>query len=266
MFGWQRPQVSHGPPKVPHALGWVPGWQTPAMSQHPMAHVCEQPMPPSMPVPPSVGVHRPASQVSPAWHFTHRSPPMPHAAVVVVTKHWLSAVQQPLGQVADEQRTSQRFEKHSLFWVRQLLQAAPPVPHAFEATPTLHEPLSQQPVQPGHAPASALPPAALPPALPPPVACAHTPFVHAPLQATHAAPLVPHAVESVPATHAPDDEQHPAHDAPQVCCPHARPTTARNPAVTITVTTNALLPVLMAKQRRTLRARGEGQSHGASSL
>lgn len=152
---------------------------------------------------------------------------MPHAAVVVVVKHWLSAVQHPVGQFAELQRTSQRFEKHSLPCVVQFAHVAPPVPHEFEATPVRQVPLSQQPVHPGHAPASALPPPAPPPLDPPPVALAHAPSTQAPLHAAHAAPAFPQAVASAPPTQAPVEVQHPAHAAPHFGCPHEAPTKAR---------------------------------------
>lgn len=95
----------------------------------------------------------------------------------------------------------------ALFCAWQFSQVAPPRPHAVKVFPPRHAPLSQHPLQFGHAgippavPPLVPPPVVLPPPAPPPVLPpTHNPAVHACpcMQIAQERPSTPHAPLVVP--------------------------------------------------------------------
>lgn len=192
------------PPAAPQAEGIVPAWQTSALSQQPTGHVDWQVTTPPSPTPPSTGSQRPERQPSPGWHLTQLCPFVPQARVVVLVMHWLFW-QQPLGQFDGPHGTWHCPVTQMRLLGRQSVHVAPPTPQAFEAAPPRQTPFWQHPLQLGQAPASA--------AVPPPEpasAMAHARAVQTPeAQAEHAAPPLPHAAASEPATHFPLASQQP---------------------------------------------------------
>lgn len=195
--------VMHRPPRVPQALGLVPGWQTFAMSQQPVVQVDSQESPASALVPPSTGVHRPMRHASRGWQSTHDSPWRPHACTVVVVMHSLLR-QQPL-QFDGPHGAWQRPATQVRFCATQSTQTPPSEPQALAIAPERHVPFWQQPRQFAQvAPASE-------PFIEPASASEHAPETQAPWQALHAAPAVPQAEVSAPETHWPAALQQPEH-------------------------------------------------------
>jgi len=64
-------QLTHVPPRTPHTLLLVPGWQVPLASQQPGLQLVE------------LQTHVPAEHSCPAAHLTQVAPLVPHAAALV---------------------------------------------------------------------------------------------------------------------------------------------------------------------------------------
>jgi hypothetical protein len=75
--------LTHAAPPKLHAVGERELHVGP--EQHPVAHVCEQP------------VHAPPLHISPAGQLAHADPPLPHAPTSLPVSHCCALLQQPVG-------------------------------------------------------------------------------------------------------------------------------------------------------------------------
>lgn len=130
--------VRQRPPRVPHAAGLVPAWQTPATSQQPLVHVVSHVsvMPPS--TPPSAREQSPAWHDSRGWQMTQLSPPRPQACTVVVTMH--SLLRQQPEQFPGPHGVWHRPAMHCRFCEVQSEHTPPSRPHAFVTLPARQTP------------------------------------------------------------------------------------------------------------------------------
>jgi hypothetical protein len=125
-------QGRHAAPPVPHSVVLVPGWQFPALSQHPVGQLDALQV---------VPWHEPPAQVSPPGQGAQALPSLPHALVLVPVSQAPATSQQPVGHVAAlHGRLWQVWEVGSQTSpvVAQSMQRAPPAPQSSVSRPPRH--------------------------------------------------------------------------------------------------------------------------------